>query len=136
MANEQKSLKAINITLWIAQVLLAATFIWGGSMKLFQPIEKLFAMWPWTGQIPAALVKLTGIIDLSGAVGLILPSLLRTQPKLTPITAIGVIALMICASIFHIVRGEASVIGVNIFLAVIAAFVAWGRFKKVPITSE
>lgn len=136
MANEQKSLKAINITLWIAQVLLAATFIWGGSMKLFQPIEKLSAMWPWTGQIPAALVKLTGIIDLSGAVGLILPSLLRSQPKLTPITAIGVIALMICASIFHIVRGEASVIGVNIFLAVIAAFVAWGRFKKVPITSE
>ena len=136
MANEQKSLKAINLTLWIAQVLLAATFIWGGSMKLFQPIEKLSAMWPWTGQIPAALVKLTGIIDLSGAIGLILPSLLRIQPKLTPITAIGVIALMICASIFHIIRGEASVIGVNIVLAVIAAFVAWGRFKKVPITSE
>jgi hypothetical protein len=105
----------------------------GRRNEIIQPTEKLAAMWPWTDQVPAALVKLTGMVDLLGAVGLILPSLLHIQPKLTPIAAIGVIVLMLCASIFHIVRGEASLIGVNIVFAAIAAFVAWGRFKKVPI---
>ena len=129
MTNQQKASKGLHITLWIAQVLLAAVLIWAAGMKLFQPIEELAMMWPWTGQVSPALVKLTGIIDILGALGLILPSLLRIKPNLTPIAAIGVIALMVCASIFHIVRGEASAIGVNIFFAIVAAFIAWGRLK-------
>ncbi|HXD91934.1 MAG TPA: DoxX family protein [Bacteroidia bacterium] len=128
--------KAIHITLWVAQAVLASSLIWASMMKLFQPIEKLSAMWPWTGQVPMIVVKFTGIVDLLGALGLILPSLIRFKPKLTPIAAIGIIVLMICASIFHIVRGEASVIGVNIIFAIIAAFIAWGRFKKSPIESK
>lgn len=124
---------ALHIALWVIQVLLAATLVWAAGMKLFQSIDKLAAMWPWTGQIPATLVKLTGIVDLAGAIGLILPALLRIRPQLTPIAAGCIIALMVCASIFHIVRGEASVIGFNIVFALLAAFVAWGRFTKAPI---
>ena len=136
MSSQQKPSKAINIVLWVAQVVLATTFIWAAAMKWFQPVEKLAAMWPWTGQIPGILVKLTGLIDLVGAVGLILPSLLRIKPKLTPIAAIGIILLMISASIFHIARGEAAQIGANIVFAGMAAFIAWGRFVKAPITEK
>jgi hypothetical protein len=136
MANQQKSSKIIHLILWIVQVVLAASFVWAGLMKLFQPTEKLSAMWPWAGEVPVALLKLTGIVDLLGAVGLILPSLFRIKPKLTPIAAIGVIVLMLCAGIFHIVRGEASVIWVNIAFAAMAAFIAWGRLKKAPITPK
>lgn len=133
MTNQQKSSKALHIALWVVQVVLAAGLIAGGFMKLFQPIETLAAMWPWAGEVPVALVKGTGIIDLLGALGIILPSLLRIQPKLTPIAAIGIVALMITASIFHIARGEASQIGFNVFFAGLAAFVAWGRLRKAPI---
>ncbi|GAB4037445.1 DoxX family protein [Spirosoma jeollabukense] len=133
MSSQRKSSKAIHLILWVAQVVLAATFIWAAAMKLFQPVEKLAALWPWTGQIPGIVVKLTGLIDLVGAIGLILPSLLRIKPQLTPIAAIGVIALMLCASIFHIARGEAAQIGANIVFAGMAAFIAWGRFTKAPI---
>lgn len=115
--------------LWIAQVALAASLIWAAFMKLFSPIEKLSAMWPWAGEVPVALVKCNGIIDLLAALGLILPALLRIRPKLTAITAMGVVALMVCAGIFHIVRGEAAVIGGNIVFAIIATFIAWGRLK-------
>lgn len=125
----------MHITLWLAQVVLAIVLGWAASMKLFQPIEKLSAMWPWTGQIPVLLVKLSGIVDLIGAIGLILPALVRIKPQLTPIAALGIIVLMVCASIFHIARGEASGIGVNIVFALIAAFIAWGRLTKAPITS-
>lgn len=121
----------MHVTLWVIQILLAASLVWGATMKLFQPADQLAAMWPWTGQIPAIVVKITGILDLLGATGLILPALLRILPKLTPIAAIAIVVLMICASVFHVVRGEASVIGANIVFAAMAAFVAWGRLKKV-----
>jgi uncharacterized membrane protein YphA (DoxX/SURF4 family) len=128
--------KTIHITLWVAQIVLASLFAWAGMTKLLQSVEELSAMWPWTGQVPVALVKLTGILDLSAAIGLIVPSLFRLKPVLTPMAAIGIIALMVCAAIFHIARGEASGIGVNIVCAAIATFIAWGRLKKAPVTSK
>lgn len=130
MASQQKPSKMLNVFLWIAQLLLAASLVWAAYMKLLAPPEKLSAMWPWTGQIPAIDVKLTGITDLLGALGLILPALLHVKPRLTPIAAICIIALMACAGIFHIMRGEASVIGVNIVFAGLAGFVAWGRWRE------
>lgn len=136
MVYPQKSSRAIHIALWVVQVVLTASFVWAAWMKLFQPIDRLSAMWPWTGQVPTALVRATGIVDFLGAMGLILPSLLRIQPRLTPIAAMAIIVLMLCASVFHSMRGEASVIGVNIVFGIMAAFVAWGRFVKAPIASK
>jgi hypothetical protein len=129
MTQQQKPSKTIHIALWIAQVVLAVFFIIGAIMK-FQPIETIAAKMPWTGQAPVLVVRLLGVLDLVGATGLILPSLLRIKPRLTPWAAVGIMALMACAIIFHVSRGEASVIGVNIVIVVIAAFVAWGRLAR------
>ncbi|GAB3252915.1 DoxX family protein [Larkinella harenae] len=133
MANGQKSSHSLHLILWSTQLILALSFGWAAWMKLFQPIDQLALMWPWTAQVPVALTKFTGFMDLLGALGLVIPSLLRIKPVLTPVAAMGAIVLMIFASVFHIVRGEASSIGVNIAFAALAAFVAWGRWKKVPI---
>lgn len=129
MRREEKTSGILNVTLWIAQAILAAIFVWGATMKLFQPAGKLAAMWPWTADHPV-LVKLTGALDLLAAIGLIFPAWLRIQPKLTVYAAYSTIALMIAASSFHIMRGEGSQIGINIFVTVAAAFVAWGRQAK------
>ncbi|MFD1141510.1 DoxX family protein [Larkinella insperata] len=126
----------MHLLLWAAQGILAASLFWAAGLKLFQPIEKLAALWPWAGQVPVSLVKLTGLVDLLGAVGLLAPTLLRVKPKLTAIAAIGIVILMACASVFHSIRGETSVIGVNLFFALIAAFIAWGRLRKSPGSSE
>jgi uncharacterized membrane protein YphA (DoxX/SURF4 family) len=136
MTNQQKYSKVLHVTLWVAQLILATSFIWAGMMKLFQPVEKLSEMWLWTSQVPVAVLKFTGIVDVLGGIGLILPSLLRIKPKLTLLTAVAIIVLMVCASIFHISRGEASQIGANIVFAIIAAFIAWGRLKKASIAPE
>ncbi|MGN8034450.1 DoxX family protein [Chitinophaga sp. 22321] len=58
------------------------------------------------------------------------------KPQLTPVAAVGALALMICAIIFHVSRGEAAVIGANIVAAAMAGFIIWGRFKKAPIPSK
>ncbi len=127
--------KTLNILLWIAQGLLALTFIWAAYMKLFAPVAEINKMWPWTIN-NAGLVKFTGVVDLLAGVGLILPALLRIQPKLTVFAAYGTILLMVAASAFHIARGEASQIGFNIFVATLAVFIAWGRQKKAPILAK
>ena len=123
--------KGLNITLWVAQGLISLTLIWAGYAKLFQPIEETAKMLPWALDNPG-LLKFTGIIDLLGGIGIVLPAALKIQPKLTVFAAYGTIALMVSASIFHISRGEASLIGMNIFFLILAAFVVWGRTKKVP----
>lgn len=135
MTQQPKSGGVAHSILWLVQTIMAVSLIWSAMMKLFEPIEKLAIMWPWVAHVPVALVKFTGIVDIFGAVGLVLPSLLRIQPKLTPVAAIGIIALMVSASVFHSIRGEASVIGFNIIFAILAAFVAWGRLKLAPISS-
>ena len=124
--------KTMHILLWVLQVLLSATLIWAAFVKLFQPIEQLKVMWPWTGEVSPTVVKLMGIIDLLGALGLLLPSLFRFKPVLTPVAAIGIVLLMVSASVFHISRGETSQIGFNIVFGLLAAVVAYGRFK-IPI---
>lgn len=134
-ANIEKKSKGLNIALWIAQVLISLTLIWAGYAKLFQPIAETAKMLPWALENPN-LLKFTGIIDLLGGIGIILPAALRIQAKLTTLAAYGVIVLMIAASIFHISRDEASLIGMNIFFLVLAVFVAWGRTKKVPISTK
>ena len=90
-------------------------------------------MWPWAGQVPHTLVQFTGVIDLLGALGLILPALLRWKWWLTPLTALCIVLLMVCAGAFHVVRGEVAGSVPNIVFALMAAFIAWGRWKKAPI---
>lgn len=129
MTNNKPS-KVLHITLWIVQGLLAASLVWAGALKLFQSGHDLSAMWPWTGEIAPWLVKLTGVLDLSAAAGLVLPGVLGIRPALMPLAAIGLVLLMLAAGLFHIARGEAPVIGVNVIFGIMAAFVAWGRFRR------
>jgi len=133
MSTSLQPSKTLHVILWIVQLLLASSMIWASSVKLFQPVNQVAAMWPWAGEVSETFLKFTGVVDLLGASGLILPSLLRIQPKLTPIAAIGVVILMICASAFHISRGEGANIAPNVIFAIMATFIAWGRFRKAPI---
>jgi len=127
MAAHHQPSKALNIALWTAQILLSAGMLWGAGMKLFMPIDKLAAMWPWAAQVSGSFLKFTGIVDLLGGMGLVLPMLLKIKPRLTFFAALSIIALMIAASIFHISRGEGGLIAPNIIFALMAAFIAWGR---------
>lgn len=132
MTSAKKKSTLLTIALWLAQGLLAVSLIWAAMMKLFQPAAQLAAMWPWTAEYPT-LVKLTGVFDLLAGIGLVLPALLRIKPRLTIYAAYGTVALMVAASLFHIARGEASQIGVNIVFAALAIFISWGRQTNVVI---
>ena len=128
-----QSRRGLRIALWIAQVLLAVAFGMSGLMKLSTPIADLAAQMAWVGSVPPALVRFIGAAELAGAIGLILPALTRIQPRLTALAAVGLIVVMVLASIVHATRGEFGMIPVNVVLGALAAFVAWGRSKAAPI---
>lgn len=127
-----KPMKLLNISLWILQLLLGAVFGMAGISKATQPIAEL-AQIPWAADMPEALVRFIGVSELLGGVGLLLPALTRIRPGLTPLAAVGLTTIMAFAAVFHATRGEVGGIVVNVVLGGIAAFIAWGRYKKAPI---
>ncbi|MBT2622799.1 DoxX family protein [Chryseobacterium sp. ISL-6] len=124
-----KASKILNISLWTVQIFLSTSLIWASSMKLFQPIDELSKMWPWTAA-NRGLVIITGIFDATAAIGLVFPNLINPKTRFTIYAAYGVILLMISASIFHISRGEISQIGINIFFLLISIYIVWGKNKQ------
>jgi hypothetical protein len=127
------TLKAFNLALWIVQGLLALTFVGTGLWKLATPIPDLASKMPWMGQVSPAFLQATAVFDLLGGLGVLLPSLTRIKPRLAVVGALGCVGLMAGAIVFHIQRGEAANTPFNVFLAALAAFVAWGRLRKAPI---
>jgi uncharacterized membrane protein YphA (DoxX/SURF4 family) len=125
--------KVLHIVLWVVQILLGLAFGLAGFMKLTQPIATLGHNMPWTLVVPAALVRFIGASELAGSLGLLLPSLTRILPRLSALAGLGLTVVMILAMGFHISRGEMYGIPPTLILGLLAAFVAWGRFRKAPI---
>ena len=121
---------AINVVLWVVQGLLAALFLFAGGMKLVLPIEAL------AGQIalPGLFMRFIGVAEVAGALGLVLPSLLRIQPRLTPVAASGLIIIMIGATIITGIAGPVAMALVPAVVGVLAGFVMYGRVKTSPIS--
>lgn len=124
--------KFLNVSLWVAQIFIFVSFVPAGAMKLFMPITELASIWEWAGVLPVLAVRMLGIVDIAGGVGVVLPALTRIQPRLTVLAALGCAALQIFAMIFHASRGEVSVLPLNVVMFVTAVFIVWGR-RKMPI---
>ncbi len=118
----------MNIALWVVQALLALAFLMAGFMKVFRPLDQLAKSMGWVKAVPPALVRLIGVAELTGALGLVLPALTSILPWLTLLAAVGLMIVMVCAAVFHASRREYQAIGLNFVLFLLAALVAYGRF--------
>ena len=128
--------KRWNIGLWTAQVLLALVYLAAGGMKLFQPIETLAAAgMAYVTTMPELFIRFVGVMEILGAIGVVLPALTRSRPMLTPAAAVGLSLVQVAAIILHASRGEtAMTLPMNLVLLALALFVVWGRTRKAPIT--
>ena len=116
----------MNLALWIVQGLLAGVFLMAGLTK-FNTKEKVLAKMPALENIPESQIKLIGLVEVLGAIGLILPMLLNIQPILTVYAAIGLAMNMIVAAGLHIKRKEMPMVMMNLVLIAGCAFVIYGR---------
>ena len=119
----------MQIAYWIVAGLLALVYLGVGSMKLFQPpAKRAESGLAWAADVPAWAVKVIGLLEVVGAVGLILPALTGFAPVLSPLAAIGLALIQLGAVITHLVRGEAKVIPANLLLLAWAVAAAWIGF--------
>jgi putative oxidoreductase len=128
--------KALHLGLWVVQGLLGAMFLAIGAMKATQPIPVLANTLGWPAAVPAPLVRVIGIAELLGGLGLILPAATGVKPMLTPLAGVGLAMVTLLAAIFHIRRGELGALPLPLVLGGLAAFVAWGRAAKAPIAAR
>ena len=111
--------------LWIVQGLLALLFLFAGGTKLVLPIEALTEQMP----LPGLFVRFIGVAEVLGGIGLILPGLLRIRPGLTPLAAIGLVIIMIGATVLTLASGEVAMALIPLLVGLLAAFVAYGRWS-------
>ena len=115
----------MNIALWIAQGLLAAVFLFAGGMKLVLPIEEMTKQMP----LPGLFLRFIAVCELLGAIGVILPWLLRIRPGLTPLAAAGLVIIMIGATVTTLMTAGVAVALFPLVVGILAAFVAYGRWR-------
>ncbi len=125
----------MNILLWILQIALGLYFFAIGVMHFAVP-PGLPAPMHWMYELSPIIHYISGAAEILGGLGLILPAVTQIQTRLVPLAASGLTLVMIGAMIFHIQRGEMANIGMNLFLAILLAFVAYGRWKISPLTDR
>ena len=111
--------------LWIIQGLLALLFLFAGSIKLIMPIGMLIAQMPLP--LPGSFIHFIGIAEIAGALGLILPGLLRIRPFLTTLAACGLVIIMIGATVITLLGGEVVPALFPLLVGLLCATVAYGR---------
>jgi DoxX-like family len=115
----------VEIAYWILGGLLALFFLYAGGTKVVQTREQLEPMMGWVDTVPMPLVRTIGVLEVLGAIGLILPPLTGIAPALAMAAAIGLALVQVGGTILHLSRGEARVIGLNLALLAAAGVTAW-----------
>jgi hypothetical protein len=119
----------MNVALWCVQGLLALVFLAAGGMKLAIPVEDLAAQMP----LPGRFIQFIGLAEVLGALGLVLPGLLRIRPGLTPLAAAGLAIIMAGAVAVTLATMDPVLALIPLVLGLLAAFVAHGRRHPMPV---
>ncbi len=122
----------MNNALWILQFLLGIYFFFVGVNHFIVPPGLPEAM-SWMYELPPWLHVFSGTAEILAGLGLILPAVTKIQTRLVPLAAAGLVLVMIGAMVWHLQRGEMGNIFLNLFLAALAGFVAYGRWRLVPL---
>jgi len=122
-SNEYKETQIKNYALWTVQWLLALLFLWAGGVKLVLPLEMLKG----PVALPGLFVRFIGVAETLGAIGLILPWLLRIRPVLTPIAAGGLVIIMIGATVITLIGGGGAF---ALFPATVGIFVVTVAYSR------
>jgi len=125
----------MNSVLWVLQVLLAIYFFFTGLVHFTLPAT-LPAQMGWMYELSPGLHWFSGTAEILAAIGLVLPGVTKIAPRLTAWAALGLVLVMIGAAVWHLQRGEVVNIGMNALLAVLSAFVAYGRWRLAPLAAK
>ncbi len=119
----------MNRALWVVQGLLSFVFLFAGASKLVMPIEDLTAGSPLSGEF----LRFIGAVEVLGALGLVLPGLLRIRTGLTPLAAAGLVVIMVGAVTLTLADGMVGMALLPLVVGLLAASVAYGRSRTAQL---
>lgn len=118
----------MTIAVWIVSGILAALYLFAGVTKATQAPNKLLKNFPYVETVGVKQTRVIGVLEILGAIGLIVPVLTGILPWLATVAAIGLVLVQVGAIIVHAMRKEvAKSLPMNLGLLLAAAFVAVGR---------
>src|SRR5438067_13776044 len=117
----------MNPFLWVLQGLLALVFLLTGVRKLVRSDEQTRAA-PWVGNTPSVVVRVIGVLEILGAIGVVLPALTGILPWLTPVAAVGLVGLMLGAAWANLRAKLYLPLWANAIILMLAVVLAYGRF--------
>ncbi|HKZ05368.1 MAG TPA: DoxX family protein [Methylomirabilota bacterium] len=121
----------MNVALWIIQILMAALFLFAGVMKFIMPMEEMQKQMPVA--LSAAFIYFIGVAEAAGGLGLILPSVLRIRPGLTPLAACGLVLIMAGAVWLGLISPDPKSAIIPAIVGLLLGFVAYGRSRLAPL---
>jgi uncharacterized membrane protein YphA (DoxX/SURF4 family) len=122
--------RTANRVLWTAQTLAALLFLFAGAMKFIMPAEQ---MQSGPISLPITFIHFIGICECLGAIGLVLPSLTRIRPELTPLAAAGLTIIMVGATAISVTAAGAAAGTFPAVVGIVTAAIAYGRSRLVPV---
>jgi hypothetical protein len=122
----------MNILLWVLQSVLTWFCLAGGAYQMMK-IDELKKMAASMRELPKGLWMAFGFCSILAGLGLILPGVLRVMTILTPVAAAGVAVENAVISGLYVRYGDKAPLKFSLAIAVLAAFVAYGRFVLAPL---
>ena len=123
----------MNAVLWIFQVLLALVFLASGLTKLAKPKDALTDKLPTLAAYRPLTVKLVGLAEVLGAIGVVVPLATGVAPGLTPWAALGLAVVMVAAAVAHAEQRDYKPLALHAVLLAMAVVVVYGRSADLPV---
>ena len=123
----------MNVVLWILQALLALVFLAAGLAKLAKPKDELLGRMSALAPYRPVTVKLIGLAEVLGAVGVVLPLATGVAPGLVPWAALGLASVVVAAAVAHTEQGDYRPLAVHAVLLAAAVVVVYGRSADLPV---
>ncbi|MBF6466802.1 DoxX family protein [Nocardia beijingensis] len=115
----------MTVAYWIVAAALAVFYLYAGGIKVVRSTDRLRPMMGWIDAVPLGFVRLVGVLEVLGAIGLVLPPLTGIAAQLSVAAAAGLALIQVGGLTLHLRRGEREVIGLNLLLLVLAVVATW-----------
>ena len=123
----------MNVLLWVLQVALAFLYLAGGAYKVFSFDELASQM----AALSRGGWRALGVLEMLGAVLLIVPAAAKWMPVSTPLAAAALaleaLALAALYAQYSLELAATNPLVWSVVMALLAAFVAYGRYALRPL---
>ncbi len=117
----------MNAILWVLQGLLAAFFLMAGYGKVSSSRQHHIDSGHIKPDSSIVPIRILGVLEMLGSVGIIVPCLVGIAPVLTPVTAVCFCLVMVGSLVVHIQKKGYKFLPLPVIIIAMASLVAYYR---------